>query len=184
MQSSASIPAVSLSQFINSFPAVGFSGSRRAGSQAVISASRFLHKVWRYSGHTGVGCAKGVDSVFRSAFPASQVFHVQPPITRMAFAVRSTKLVYWVTINRGLLIAFPAGVAPSALQPGRNFAGHGSGTWGSVALALGLSVPVMLVLPASFGFSVPAPVSVASLFSYHSAAPCGGSVFIGFNPMV
>ncbi len=171
---------VCVSSFISSFPSVGFSGSRLGGSPAVLSCQAFLPLLSSYSGSVGVGCAWGVDAAVRSAFSSATVFRVQAPVTRAAFALRSTKLVHWVAASGGLLVAFPLGAAPSQLRPCVSFAGFGSGTWGSVALALalGLGVPVLVVLPACSGGVFPAPVAVASLFTPVGIAPCGGYLWL------
>jgi hypothetical protein len=101
---------------------------------------------------------------------------VLPPLTRAAFAARSARLVHWVAASSGLLVAFPVGAAPAGLRPCTSFAGFGSGTWGSVALAIGLGVPVLVVLPPCA--ALPAPTAVASCFSYVGVAPCGGSLWL------
>ena len=57
------------------------------------------------------------------------------------------------------------------------FGGCGSGTWGSVALAVGLGCSVLVVLPVGVsGF--PAPSGLASHFSRVGVAPCGGSLWL------
>jgi hypothetical protein len=166
---------VSLASFVGAFPCVAFSGSRAAGSLAAASCSAFLPSVAHFSGAVGVGCACGTDSLVRSAFPCASVFRVQPPLRPAAFAVRSARLVHWVAAGGGLLVAFPLGAAPARLRPCSSFAGFGSGTWGSVALALGLGVPVLVVLPAG---ALPAPAAVACRFVFAGVAPCGGSLWL------
>lgn len=172
---------VSLASFVRSFPCVAFSGSRLSGSSAVVSARAFLPLVSGFSGSVGVGCAWGVDSLVRSAFSSALVFRVQPPLSRSAFALRSARLVRWVATGGGLLVAFPVGAAPVGLAPCLSFRGFGSGTWGSVALALGLGVSVLVVLPVSVcavGGVFPAPASVSARFSCVGVAPCGGSLWV------
>lgn len=175
---------VCVSSFISSFPSVGFSGSRVSGSSSVLSCQAFLASLGSYSGSVGVGCAWGVDAAVRSAFSSATVFRVGSfavggRVTRASFALRSTALVQWVAASSGLLVAFPLGAAPSQLRPCISFAGHGSGTWGSVALALGLGVQVLVVLPSSTGGVFPAPVAVASRFTFVGVAPCGGYLWHG-----
>ena len=171
----------SLSSFVSSFPCVGFSGSRLGGSSAVRSASAFLPLLSSFSGSVGVGCACGVDQAVRAAFPSALVFRVQPPVSRAAFAARSARLVRWVASGSGLLVAFPLGTAPARLVPSVSFCGFGSGTWGSVALALGLGCSVLVVLPAAVcpaGAAFPAPAAVAARFAFAGVAPCGGSLWL------
>ena len=172
---------VTLSSFISSFPSLAFSGSRFSGSSAATSCSAFLPVVCNFSGSVGVGCASGVDSLVRSAFPSASVFRVQPPLSRAAFAARSARLVGWVAASSGLLVVFPVGAAPSRLSPSVSFRGYGSGSWGSAAMALGLGIPVLVVLPAevcSVGSAFPAPPPVASRFAFKGVAPCGGSLWL------
>ena len=127
---------------------MAFSGSRVSGSSAVVSAHAFLPLVSGFGGSVGVGCASGVDSLVRSAFPSASVFRVSSflvggRVARASFALRSSALVHWVASGGGLLVAFPVGVAPVGLAPCVSFRGFGSGSWGSVALALGLGVSVL-----------------------------------------
>lgn len=166
---------------VRGFGRVGFSGSRYSGSSAAFSCTQFLAV---YSGLVGchpvaVGCARGVDQAVRGHFPSAVVFQVQPPLCPAAFAQRSARLVCWVGAS-GLLVAFPAGAAPPALRPSACFRGFGSGTWGSVALALGLGCSVLVVLAASVcpvGSAFVAPAVIASLFRFVGRAPCGGSLW-------
>jgi len=182
---------VSISSFVRSFSSVAFSGSRRSGSVAASSCEAFLPALASYSGSVGVGCASGVDALIRSAFPSASVFRVQRPLSRAAFAARSARMVHWVASGSGLLIAFPLGGCPSAVRPSASFHGYGSGTWGSVALALGLrqaqpgslGCSVLVVLSASVcppvsGAALPAPAAVATRFTCLGAAPCGGSLWL------
>lgn len=178
MQSLSFSSVSGLASFVGSFPCLGFSGSRFSGSAPVASCRAFLPLLGSFSGAVGVGCAWGVDAAVRSAVPSAVVFRVQPPLSRAAFAARSVRLVQWVAASSGLLVAFPLGAAPAALCPSVSFAGFGSGSWGSVALALGLGVPVLVVLPAAFGSAFPAPVAVASHFAFAGVAPCGGSLWL------
>jgi len=89
---------VSLASFVGSFPCVAFSGSRLSGSSAAASCRAFLPVVSGFSGSVGVGCASGVDSVVRSAFPSASVFRVSSflvggRVSRASFALRSSALV-------------------------------------------------------------------------------------------
>jgi hypothetical protein len=173
---------VSLASFVGSFPCVAFSGSRVAGSLAALSCSAFLPSVAQFSGAVAVGCAPGVDSLVRSAFPAASVFRVSSflvggRVARASFARRSAALVQFCAASGGLLVVFPLGACPPAVRPSASFSGCGSGSWGSVALALGLGVPVLLVLPASFA-ALPAPAAVAARFACVGAAPCGGLLWL------
>jgi len=94
-----------------------------------------------FRGSVGVGCASGVDSLVRSAFPSASVFSVSSflvggRVCRSSFALRSSALVSWCASSGGLLVAFPLGACPVGVSVSSSFRGCGSGSWGSVALAL------------------------------------------------
>ena len=166
---------VSLASFVCSFPSVAFSGSRVVGSSASVSLGSF-------SGSVAVGCASGVDSLVRSAFPFASVFSVQQfavggRVCRASFARRSSALVSWCASSGGLLVAFPLGACPSAVAPSASFSGCGSGSWGSVALAVGLGCSVLVVLPSSTSASSFSP-GLAPCFRCVGVAPCGGSLWL------
>ena len=164
MQPPCHISTNHISSLICSFPVIGFSGSRNPYSQASNAISKILPKLAGYSGVVGVGCAKGVDQLVRSYFPQAKVFKVQPPINPKAFALRSTRLVSWVVASSGLLIAFPSTSCPSCVTPAIVFHGHGSGTWGSVALAIGKGASVLVFIHSSLGSIFPAPKTFSSHF--------------------
>ncbi len=173
MQSNCYISHNNLKKLIYPFPFIGFSGSRHKTSNAYYSATAFLDTINNYSGKVGVGCAAGVDYQVRSQFPNAKVFRVQPPINRSAFAFRSARLVEWVSASSGLLIVFPATVCPTKVFPSPIFYGHGSGSWGSAAYAVGLGTPVLLFIHVYLGNHFPAPLAFASKFK------CLGSHFNG-----
>jgi hypothetical protein len=172
---------VSLSSFVCSFPSVCFSGSRVVGSSAFVSCRAFLPVLAGFSGSVSVGCASGVDSLVRSFFPCCSVFSVSSflvggRVSRASFALRSSALVQSCASSAGLLVAFPLGACPVGVRVSSSFDGCGSGSWGSVALALGLGCPVLVVLPV--GASVSSFSSLASSFRCVGVAPCGGSVWL------
>jgi hypothetical protein len=177
---------VSFAAFVCSFPCVAFSGCRLSGSSAAASCRAFLPLVSGFGGSVGVGCAWGVDSLVRSAFPSASVFRVGSflvggRVARASFALRSSALVRWCAARGGLLVAFPLGACPSGVAVSSSFRGCGSGSWGSVALALGLGCSVLVVLPAAVcpvGATFPAPAAVAARFGLVGAAPCGGSLWL------
>ncbi|MFK5855110.1 MAG: hypothetical protein QM503_03190 [Bacteroidota bacterium] len=164
MQPHCNISVSSITSLILNFPVVGFSGSRNPTYQAGSSVSFFLPYLSCYSGTIGVGCANGVDDIVRSYFPQSRVFKVQPPINRKAFALRSTRLVKWVHSSKGLLVAFPFSASPKSVVPSTTFHGYGSGTWGSIALAIGIGSPVLVFVHSPSGSTFSAPQILASHF--------------------
>lgn len=172
---------VSLASFVGSFPCVAFSGSRVGSSSASVSCRAFLPVLGGFSGSVAVGCASGVDSLVRSAFPSASEFRVSSfavggRVSRASFALRSSALVSWCVSSGGLLVAFPLGACPVGVAVSASFRGCGSGSWGSVALAVGLGGSVLVVAPvgvcsAWFG-------ALASRFRLVGVAPCGGSLWL------
>jgi hypothetical protein len=151
-----------VSSVFSRFSAFGFSGSRSSvpsgcsvAAAAVPSASRVF-----------VGCARGVDSFFRGVFPGAAVFAASSfGAGRGSFARRSVAVVSAVSAAGGLWVAFPSSSCPAGLVPSasssRCFSGLGSGTWASLAFALGSGVPCLVWLgslpcPSGWGLS---PVS-------------------------
>jgi hypothetical protein len=123
---------------------VGFSGSRSSVPPvlplccaAVPSSSVVL-----------VGCAAGVDRAVRGAFPGAVVFSVEFS-GRGAFAARSSAFVRSLVSRGGVLFSFPSGACPAGLSPSSSWrSAGGSGSWGSLALAIGLGVPCFVFSPA------------------------------------
>lgn len=172
---------VSLSSFVCSFPSLAFSGSRVLGSSASVSCRAFLPVLASFSGSVSVGCASGVDSLVRSSFPSASVFRVGSfavggRVSRSSFALRSSALVHSCASSGGLLVAFPLGACPVGVRVSASFGGCGSGSWGSVALAVGLGCSVLVVLPASS--SVACFSALGSRFACVGVAPCGGSLWL------
>ncbi|MEL6910890.1 MAG: hypothetical protein AAFO85_11880 [Cyanobacteria bacterium J06598_4] len=138
---------------------VGFSGSRSLPPSASAALSRLLPLV-PAGVRVSVGCAAGADLACRSFFAGSSsllVFSVSSGrfgVGRSAFARRSCRCVSSVAAgSRGLLVvvpagACPAGACPAGVVPSRSFSGRGSGSWGSLAFALGRGRRVLLWLPA------------------------------------
>lgn len=140
---------VMVEQIISQFSSFGFEGSRSSGA-AVLSAQAVFPFV-PSGAAVCTGCAAGVDAATRKAFPECQVFSVSDfnisGIGRASFAIRSAALVQSVAASSGLLLAFPSTACPAAVKPSRSFAGHGSGSWGSAALSVGLGAATLICIP-------------------------------------
>jgi hypothetical protein len=84
---------------------------------------------------------------------------------RGAFAARSAAFVSALAASGGVLFSFPSAGCPSGLVPAasasRCFSGSGSGSWASLAFAVGLGVPAFVWLPA--GVAPPAAWGFVSL---------------------
>jgi hypothetical protein len=150
---------------ISSASAVGFSGSRSCGPLPSVWGS--VVSAVRPASVVAVGCASGLDCFARVSFPGASVFRASAfGRGRSSFARRSVALVSWVAaFSSPVFLSFPAvscpaGLAPSAV-PGRCFSGLGSGSWASLAFAVGSGVPCFVWLPV--GVAVPAGWGFVSL---------------------
>lgn len=148
-----------ISAVFSRFSAFGFSGSR--APRGVLSPSVLSGAAAAVppGSRVFVGCARGVDGFFRLAFPAAEVFAVSSGrwgVGRGAFAGRSVACVSAVSAAGGLWVSFPSSHCPAGLSPSasssRCFSGSGSGSWASLAFALGRGVPCLVFAP----FGVPA----------------------------
>jgi len=156
-----------------SFLSFGFSGSRVSKSRQTKLASIVVSEV-APCGVVSCGCANGVDAVVRPF--ASSIFHVSSfGVGRGAFARRSIAFVSSLASSPDpVLFCFPLGLCPVLLVPSASpsncFAGFGSGSWASAALAVGLGVPVVV-----FGVDYyDLPASWRSLFLFWRPIVIGG----------
>jgi hypothetical protein len=164
----ASLPASVLSVFARA-GAVGFSGSR-SSVPAVVPVVAAAVASLRCP--VFVGCARGVDAAFRTAFPSASVFSASSfGVGRGSFAARSAACVRAVAVAGagsagsflgGLWVSFPSVLCPAGLLPSasssRAFCGSGSGSWASAAFAVGSGLPVLV-----FGWAPPAGWGFVSL---------------------
>ena len=119
---------------------MGFSGSRSPSEEAEKALKELLDLV-PSGARISVGCARGIDAIARNYFQNSnlEVFSVSSGefgTGRAAFARRSSACVLSVSEN-GLIVAVPSSAAPVGVKVGKSFNGRGSGTWGTIAFALG-----------------------------------------------
>jgi hypothetical protein len=129
-----------LDTIIENSKVIGFSGSRNPNSQQIEALNYIIQKVPKKA-EICVGCANGVDNLVINNFPQAKVFKATDYQTHIkaALAARSTACVKAVPSSaQGLIVAIPSGACPKEVKPSRSFAGHGSGTWGTIALAIGL----------------------------------------------
>ena len=150
------VPA-SLSSVLVGSGLVGFSGSR---SSVPAVASSVVCLRFRSVGLSLVGCAAGVDWCFRAGLSGSagsvQVFSASDfGVSRGSFAARSVAFVRALSAGDGVLVSFPSAPCPVGLLPSasssRAFSGFGSGSWASLAFAVGSGVPCWVFAP----FGVP-----------------------------
>jgi hypothetical protein len=165
------VPA-SLSSVLVGSGLVGFSGSRSA-APPVLSSVLCLRA--RSSALSFVGCAAGVDSSVRRGLSSSavRVFSASSfGVGRGAFAARSVAFVRGLAVGGGVLVSFPSAACPVGLFPSasssRAFCGSGSGSWASLAFAVGSGVPCFVFAP----FGVPSGWGFVAL----------GSGWFSFSP--
>lgn len=135
-----------LQDIIGQYNTVGVSGSR-----SIVPIKKCLEVAQLIAPYATVaaGCQRGVDSFFRAQFPNSAVFVAREfGNGRSSYARRSIALVSFLKQCNGLLISFPSAACPPSLSPSPDsnkcFAGFGSGTWATTALAVGLGVPTII----------------------------------------
>lgn len=162
-----------LKAIFSQFSCFGFSGSRSQPPTACAIASQFVPS----DAAVFVGCAQGVDAFFRAAFPQAVVFSVASgdfgPTQRGAFAARSVACVRAVASQGGLWVSFPAAACPAGLLPsassGRCFCGSGSGSWASLAFAVGSGAACLVflgALPCPLGWQLSPVPGAAGWFSF------------------
>ncbi|WP_299493049.1 hypothetical protein [Acaryochloris sp. IP29b_bin.137] len=98
-----------------------------------------------------VGDASGLDELARSIAQTHhlnlQIYEKQSELPyRAQGAERSTRMIKALAVLHGSLHAWPNKTAPHKLRPSRSWSTRaaGSGTWGTIALAVGLGIPVKL----------------------------------------
>ncbi len=122
-----------------------------------------------------VGDAAGIDQRARQLVPSARVFFASDyGNERRSFAARSIACVQACASAGGVWCSFPRGPAPASLRPSSGsacFAGYGSGTWASLAFALGLGLGVVVFLPSDVAAPAGWPLS-----------PAGGGWFVAQPP--
>jgi hypothetical protein len=98
-----------------------------------------------------IGDATGLDALAQTVAQAHhlnlQVYEKRPDLPyRAQGAERSTRMVKALALAGGTLHAWPNKPASGKLKPSRGWptGAAGSGTWGTIALAVGLGLPVKL----------------------------------------
>ncbi|MFM5997965.1 MAG: hypothetical protein ACKO9U_25900 [Dolichospermum sp.] len=125
----------------------GFSGSRLSVPKGCQQAANLIPE----NSTIFVGCAKGVDEYFRQRFPEAKVSKASDfGSDKGSFVQRSAYVISFVKCRHGLWVSFPDKECPIGLFPSDNkancFCGMGSGTWASLAYALGWGVPCLVYL--------------------------------------
>ena len=149
MQTKAEVAAYVLS-VARAYPALGISGPRRYDPndkhEAVIRwlIENCLEQI------IVTGCAKGADAIARESRNGATVHDVadykQPDIPYVAaLAKRSIGCINDVKANAGIWCAFPNTPCPPKVRPKPSWcSGGGSGTWASLAYAVGHGLPCLV----------------------------------------
>ncbi len=133
---------------------VGFSGSRSlsSSSPAAVLLAACVRGAVASGAPVAVGCASGADALVRSLCSSARVFAAASS-SPAALAARSVAFVRALAAVAGsLLVSAPSGLCPRGVFPSRAWVSGASpsGSWSSLALAVGLGVSVFVVgLPAS-----------------------------------
>ena len=148
----------SLSRALSGARVVGFSGSRSVVPDRALCD---VVPVLPFGAPVLVGCAHGVDQAVRGCCSRARVFCASSyGFGPQSFALRSAALVAALGGPGGVLVSFPGRSCPVGLVPVRSWPwGVGSGSWGSLALAVGSGCSVLVWLPV--GVVPPAWCSVA-----------------------
>ncbi|MFM7560736.1 hypothetical protein [Cylindrospermopsis raciborskii] len=134
---------------VNSSKVIGFSGSRQPKAQEIKALLYIIQKVPK-NAQICVGCAHGIDNLVINHFPHATVFKASDYQLHIkaALASRSTACVKAVPSSpHGLVIGIPSGSCPPEVKPSRSFSGYGSGSWGTIAISIGLEKRVCLFSP-------------------------------------
>jgi hypothetical protein len=125
---------------------IGVTGARKLTKQETEQMSAELWELDRHGTHWHIGDADGADKMARETVKNGTQTHYKADGWQVwQLAARSTKLVKKLAENHGTLHAWANKLPPDGLKPGKTWkSASGSGTWGTVALAVGLGVPVEL----------------------------------------
>jgi hypothetical protein len=143
-----------LVEIFKNYSIIGFSGSRSPAGLLPPAGLSSAAAAVPASARVVVGCQRGVDAFFRQCFPKAEVFAVASGrwgSGKGAYAARSIACVDAVAIASGLWVSFPASGCPAGLLPSAKshkcFSGTGSGTWASLAYALGCGADCLVFSP-------------------------------------
>ncbi len=135
---------------LSKYQSIGIGGSRHA-SPACLEALAEIFAALPAGAQIVATCASGVSAI-AAAHPAALVFRASQfsGLGRAAYAARAAAAIrHLAGLPRPVFVCFPRVPAPAPLRPGlRSWQSCGSGSWSEVALAAGLSLPVLVFLPA------------------------------------
>ncbi|MFW6333378.1 MAG: hypothetical protein ACOC23_08775 [Thermodesulfobacteriota bacterium] len=135
------------------FSVFGFTGSRSLPVEEKKQIFKIARFAYRFGVRALVGCAPGSDAAVRTAHPAAEVFRVSSGVWgggSGAYARRSIAMVIHLAgLDLPVMVGAPGRACPRGLVPSSDswacFSGRGSGSWASLALAVGFKVPVIVI---------------------------------------
>ena len=136
-----------IAKIFSDYRVFGFSGARSSVPNGCKEAAKLVPE----NSRVFVGCANGVDAYFRKVFPNAEVSSASDfGGGKSYYALRSAYVISSVKRRHGLWVSFPDSQCPANLLPSKDrgccFCGTGSGTWASLAYALGLGLPCLVYL--------------------------------------
>jgi hypothetical protein len=124
---------------------IGVTGARKLTAVEIEQVKYELWELDRKETYWHIGDAEGVDKTARDWVTGGQTHYNTEGMQKWQLAARSTKLVKALAAKGGTLHAWANKLAPVGLKPSRCWkCASGSGTWGTMALAVGLGVKVEL----------------------------------------
>jgi hypothetical protein len=124
---------------------IGVTGARSLTAEETEQLKVELWHLDRKNTYWHIGDANGVDATARKWVRAEQTHHNTNGRQRWELAERSTRMVKAIASQNGTLHAWANKPAPEGLKPSKTWkSASGSGTWGTIALAVGLGVKVEL----------------------------------------
>ena len=122
------------------------------------------------------GCCGGVPALCRLSVSRAVVFRASSfagASVAARLVARSCALVRsLVGVPGALWCSFPLGSCPPSCRPGPSWCSCGSGSWSSLALAVGSGVPALVWLPASVRFPWVGAVSLGSGWFFVPSRVC------------
>ena len=136
------------------FSTFGFSGSRSLSGSQFLLCSQLAAQVSAAGGMVATGCAHGADAAARQGSGSQAVIFTSSSSKPYALVNRSVQFIQFLAGSpHPVLVSFPNCLCPAGLLPSpfksKCFAGFGSGSWASLALASGLGVPLLVYLPSN-----------------------------------
>lgn len=130
---------------------IACTGPRKLNPSQTAKAKKELHQTFAGCEFLHIGDATGLDDLALHIAKQNKLpflfyekfLHLH---YRARCAERSTRMIKSLAAEGGTLHAWPNKNAPETLRPAKSWpkGAQGSGTWGTIALAVGLGIPVII----------------------------------------